>query len=363
MGPSILEIDLAALAHNYRYMRSKISAETMLLGVVKANGYGSESIAIAKKLTDLGVNYLGVAYTHEGVALRLAGIKTPILVLHPQPEEFHDIVNHCLEPSIYSIRTLEAFIQVAPLNSHYPIHLKLNTGLNRLGLSTGTLERVCKALLYQSNVKVKAVLSHLAATDDLKERAFTELQIQRFKDGVAFIEKHIGPIAIKHLINSSGIINFPEAAFNMVRSGIALYGYGNNPKIDALLKPVATLTTKISQIHSIEKGDWVGYNKGFVANKKMRVATLTIGHADGISRVYGQGKGVVFVGGKPCPIIGNVCMDMLMIDLENQIANEGDSVVIFGKGASAETFAGGAKTISYELLTGIGARVKRVIVS
>ena len=362
MGPSILEIDLTALAHNYRYMRSKIASETKLLGVVKANGYGSESIAIAQKLAALGVDYLGVAYTHEGIALRLAGIKTPILVLHPQPEEFHGIVNHCLEPSIYSIRTLEAFIQIAPLDSHYPIHIKLNTGLNRLGFSTGTLDAVCSALLNQSNVKVKAILSHLAATDDLKERTFTELQIQRFKGEAAFIEKHIGPVAIKHLSNSSGILNFPEAAFNMVRSGIALYGYGNDSKIDALLKPVATLTTKVSQIHFIEKGDWVGYNKGFVAEKKMRVATLTIGHADGISRVYGQGKGVVFVGGKPCPIIGNVCMDVLMIDLENQAAKEGDTVVIFGKGASAETFASGAKTISYELLTGIGARVKRVII-
>jgi len=362
MGPSILEIDLAALAHNYHYLRSKIASETMLLGVVKANGYGSESVAIARKLAALGVDYLGVAYTHEGVALRLGGIKTPILVLHPQPEEFSDIVKHCLEPSIYSIRTLEAFIKAAPWEGHYPIHLKLNTGLNRLGLSLGKLAISCEILLNQSNVKVKAIMSHLAATDDLKEKAFTKLQIQRFKEGAAFIEKQIGPVALKHLSNSSGILNFPEAAFNMVRSGIALYGYGNHSKIDSLLKPVATLTTKISQIHSIEKGDWVGYNKGFVAAKKMRVATLTIGHADGISRVYGQGKGVVFVSGNPCPIIGNVCMDMLMIDLGNHVAREGDKVVIFGKGASAETFASEGKTISYELLTGIGARVNRVIV-
>jgi alanine racemase len=362
MGPSILEIDLAALAHNYHYLRSKISSETMLLGVVKANGYGSEAISVAKKLDALGVDYLGVAYTHEGVFLREQGIKTPILVLHPQPEEFKHIIEHCLEPSLYSNRTLQMFMEATEKEYQYPIHLNINTGLNRLGFPVHGLEAICQNLLNSSRVKVKGIMSHLAATDDLSEKAYTDSQIEKFKEAVTSIEEKIGKVPLKHLLNSSGILNFPEAAFNMVRSGIALYGYGNHSKIDSLLKPVATLTTKISQIHSIEKGSWVGYNKGFVAAKKMRIATLTIGHADGISRVYGQGKGVVFVKGKPCPIIGNVCMDMLMIDLENHEAKEGDSAVIFGKGASAETFAHGAKTISYELLTGIGARVKRVIV-
>lgn len=362
MGPSILEIDLKALAHNYRYIRSKIPAQTKLLGVVKANGYGSEAINIAKKLDALGIDYLGVAYTHEGVLLREQGIKTPILVLHPQPEEFNHIIEHGLEPSLYSNRTLQMFMEATEKESQYPIHLNINTGLNRLGFSVRDLGVVCEKILNHSSLKVKGIMSHLAATDDLSEKAYTDSQIRTFKEAVTSIENKIGEVALKHLLNSSGIINFPEAAFNMVRSGIALYGYGNDSKIDSLLKPVATLSTKISQIHFVEKGDWVGYNKGFVAAKKMRIATLTIGHADGISRIYGQGKGVVFLNGKPCPIIGNVCMDMLMIDLGNYEAKEGDIVVIFGKGASAETFAKGAKTISYELLTGIGARVKRVIV-
>lgn len=362
MGPSILEIDLKALAHNYRYIRSIINPNTKLLGVVKANAYGSESKAIAKKLEGLGIDYLGVAYTQEGVFLREQGLKVPILVMHPQPEEFKDIIRHCLEPNLYSKRTLEQFIEVAHKETHYPVHIKINTGLNRLGFSTDYIGAIGGLLKNTTAIKVRGLLSHLAATDDLDQSDFTRSQIEKFTKAVTEIEGHIGAVAIKHLLNSSGILNFPEASFSMVRSGIALYGYSNDPAEDRMLKTVATLKTKISQIHVVEAGDWVGYNKGFVAKKKMKIATLSIGHADGISRTYGQGKGFVYLKGKACPIVGNICMDMLMIDLGSLEAQEGDTVVVFGQGASAETFAAAANTISYELLTAIGPRVKRVII-
>ncbi|MFT6722025.1 MAG: alanine racemase [Flavobacteriaceae bacterium] len=363
---SVLEINLSALAHNYRYIRSKLNPNTKLLGVVKANGYGSESIAIAKKLESLGIDYLAVAYIQEGIILREEGVKVPILVLHPQVEQFNALISNCLEPSLYSIRTLEAFIRAAKGNENYPIHLKINTGLNRLGLSAQDFKAVFKLLDSEKSLHVKGLLSHLAASDDPLERAFTQRQINLFKDCIQIFESTLGPIEIKHLLNTSGILHYPEAQFQMARSGIGLYGYSNAAKTDAELRPVATLKCKISQIHELAPGDWVGYNKGFVAKEKMKIATLTIGHADGIGRQYGHGKGVVTIHGAAAPIIGNVCMDMIMVNLGSIEAKEGDVVVVFGGESSesltAELFAKGAKTISYELLTGIGARVKRHII-
>ncbi len=365
---AVLEIKLSSLAHNYHFIKSKLQAQTKLLGVVKASAYGSESVAIAKKLADLGIDYLAVAYAAEGIKLRTSGIETPILVLHPQLHELKDIINHCLEPNIYSLRVLLAFIKTAQESNckGYPVHLKTNTGLNRLGLSERDFTKAIEGIRAQNAIKVKGLLSHLAASDELSETDFTLGQIETFKRHIIKFETGLGSIPLKHLLNSSGILNFPEGQFQMARSGIGLYGYSNDPNTDKHLKPVATLKAIISQIHQIKAGDWVGYNKGFVASQPMRIATLSLGHADGISRQYGHGKGVVSVGGVLAPIVGNVCMDMLMIDLGENPAVEGDAAIIFGEGAgqvaSAEDFASGAKTISYELLTAISARVQRQII-
>jgi len=219
----VLEINLSALAHNYRYIRSKLNPNTKLLGVVKANGYGSESIAIAKKLESLGIDYLAVAYIQEGIILREEGVKVPILVLHPQVEQFNALISNCLEPSLYSIRTLEAFIRAAKGTENYPIHLKINTGLNRLGLSAQDFKAVFKLLGSEKSLHVKGLLSHLAASDDPLERAFTQRQINLFKDCIQIFESTLGPIEIKHLLNTSGILHYPEAQFQMARSGIGLY--------------------------------------------------------------------------------------------------------------------------------------------
>lgn len=361
---TVLEINLSALAHNYRYLRSKIDADVKFMGVVKAFGYGSEAAAIAGKLEELGADYLAVAYTGEGIALRKAGIKLPILVLHPQSYNFEQLIEHCLEPSLYSEFVLKEFIRTAETlkQQHFPVHIKFNTGLNRLGFSEGQTGKVSSLLLGTSSVKAVSLFSHLAASEDWREREFTLNQIHMFKRIAIDLFEELPYQPMLHILNTSGIINYPEAAFDMVRSGIGLYGFGNEKFEDEKLRPVATLKTIISQIHDLKKGDTVGYNRAYIADKPRRTATLPIGHADGINRQYGNNRAGVMVGGKYAPIIGNVCMDMLMIDITDIDCEEGDEVIIWGGPQHATEFAAKGETISYELITGVSQRIKRILV-
>ena len=359
-----LELDLAALEHNYKYIKSKLHPSTRLLAVVKAFAYGSDSVIIAKKLEKLDVDYLAVAYAREGMVLREAGIKTPILVLHAQPSNYSMVIKYCLEPSLYSRRVLLEFLKSAKAEKQkaYPVHLKFNTGLNRLGFSENDIDYIADAILDREELKIKSIFSHLAASEDKSEESFSNDQINCFiKIAGEFTAKlRVNPFM--HILNTSGVFNYPEAQFQMVRTGIGLYGYGNEARFDAELLPVATLKTTISQIHYIEPNESVGYNRAFKSEGYQKTATLPLGHADGIGRQYGNGKGSVLINGMEAPIIGNVCMDMIMIDVSNIECNEGDEVILFGKGHSAETFAAGANTISYEVLSGISQRVKRVII-
>ena len=359
-----LEIDLGALTHNYKYLSSKLPKGVKIMGVVKAFGYGSESAEIAKKLSELGVGYFAVAYTKEGVALRNAGITEPILVLHPQSVNFEEIIESCLEPSIYSEFVLKEFIKTAEKLSlkNYPIHLKLNTGLNRLGFIASELNTVLDYLKKTEAVKVRSIFSHLAASEDWKEREFTLQQLGKFRKMAFTLFENLTYKPFLHISNTSAVINYPEAAFDMVRSGIGLYGFGNDDKINDELKPIGTLKTIISQIHEIAPGESVGYNRAFTAKEETITATLPIGHADGINRQYGNGRAGVFIKDKYAPIIGNVCMDMLMIDITGIDCKEGDEVIIFGGPQHATVFAAKGNTISYELITGISQRVKRVII-
>ena len=361
---TVLEINLEALAHNYQYLKSLLHPTTKFLAVVKAFAYGSDQIVIAKKMEALGVAYFGVAYVAEGVALRKAGITTPILVLHAQPANFETLITHKLEPSLYSPRILKTFSAVAKAQKQekYPVHLKFNTGLNRLGFWENDVDYIVDQLAGEGVLKVLSVFSHLAASEDENEKAFTDNQIASFEKIAAEVDAKLGYSPFRHLLNTSGILNYPKAQYQMVRSGIGLYGFGNDPKIDLQLQPVATLKTVISQIHKIEPGESVGYNRAFHSEGYKTIATLPIGHADGIGRHYGNGKTYVNIAGKKAPIIGNVCMDMIMIDISNIDCKEGDEVIIFGKLPSAETVAATANTISYELLTGISQRVKRKLV-
>lgn len=359
---TVLEIDLGALAHNFNYLKSGLRSETKFLAVVKAFAYGSDAIQIVKRLERLKVDYFAVAYINEGVALRDAGVKTPIIVLHPQPKNFDLLIDKGLEPSLYSPRILKSFLKTASEKgqNQYPVHLKFNTGLNRLGFWEKDVDLIVKELKGRNELKVISLFSHLAASEDKNEREFTLKQLNTFKKITSDFDGKYPNKALKHILNTSGIINYAEAQFDMVRSGIGLYGYSNDAAIDHLLKPVATLKTVISQIHKIEPNESVGYNRKYTSSGYRLTATLPLGHADGIGRQYGNGKTFVSVNGKKALIIGNVCMDMIMIDVTDIDCNEGDEVIIFGNSISAEEFASTAQTISYELLTGISQRVRRI---
>ncbi len=358
---TVLEIDLSALAHNYRLLRGRIREKTKLLAVVKAFAYGSDAVKVAQKLEALGVDYLAVAYVSEGTVLRDAGIRTPILVLHPQIANFDKIIEKCLEPSLYSERVLKAFLATAEKHGQkqYPIHLKFNTGLNRLGFSEAEIPLIAKEMKNNRAVKAIAVFSHLAASEDDGERSFTQQQLNRFEGIAAKIDLEIGYRPFRHVLNTSGILNYPQAQFHMVRSGIGLYGFGNDAKVDAQLRPIASLKTIISQIHTLKAGESVGYNRAFIAGENCKIATLPLGHADGIGRIYGGGTTQVLLHDTAVYIVGNVCMDMIMIDVTEIDCSEGDEVTVFGNGITATTFAETAHTISYELLTGISQRVTR----
>ena len=360
---TVLEIDLNALTHNYAYLKSKLKPQTKFLAVVKAFGYGSDSCEVANHIQELGVDYFAVAYINEGVALREAGITKPILVLHPQPINFITLIDFCLEPSIYSPAVLEKFIEKA---SHeglidYPIHIKFNTGLNRLGFSENQLEYIHSQVIKTKSVKIKSIFSHMAASEDLNENEFTKAQIASFIKISEKFSSFFGFKPLLHMCNTSGILNYPEAHFDMVRSGIGLYGFGNSEKENKNFKPIATLKSVISQIHNIEKGETVGYNRAYKSDKHLKTATIPIGHADGIGRQYGNGKGFVTINGKQAPIIGNVCMDMIMVNVTHIDCVEGDEVIVFGAYPSAVEFAKTANTISYEIITAISQRIKRVI--
>lgn len=358
-----LEIDLKALRHNFEYLKSRMSPKTKFLGVVKAFAYGSDSVLVAKKLETLGADYLAVAYAQEGIVLREAGIRLPILVLHALPVSFNEIIDRCLEPNIYSFHTLKEFIKTASEKGQkeYPIHLKFNTGLNRLGFNTSDVETVAALLSETTSVKVKSVFSHMAASEDPIEKPFTLKQIDRYKTIVGQMERLLGYAFIKHMCNTSGILNYPEAHFDMVRSGIGLYGFGNSEKENKNFKPIGRLKSIISQIHYLDVGESLGYNMAFVAKEPIKTATIPIGHADGIGRQYGKGKGFVVINHKPAPILGNVCMDMIMVNITNIDCSEGDEVVVFDAHYTAEEFASTAQTISYEIITAISQRVKRVV--
>lgn len=360
---TVLEVDLSALAHNYAILRSRLHPSTRFLGVVKAYAYGSESLAVAQKLESLGADYLAVAFTEEGVLLRQRGIRLPILVLHPQPSGLSDLIAHCLEPNLYSQRIFRLFREVAQGagQKDYPVHLEFNTGLNRLGFRENDLEWIQAQLREGNPFSIRSVFSHLAASDDLKERAFNQKQIDWFAEIASKADAVLPAIPFKHLLNTSGVLNFPEAQWDMVRCGIGLYGYANDPSKNQDFKPVARLRTRISQLHRLEPGEWVGYNMGYQTPGHCVTATLPVGHADGIGRHYGHGKGKVYINDIPAPILGNVCMDMTMVDVSGIDCREGDEVIFFGPEHPAEAQAGAAGTISYELLAGISQRVQRRI--
>ena len=361
---SFLEIHLAALEHNFSFFKEKLKKTTRILGVVKAFGYGSDSVAIAKYLEKIGADSLAVAYTKEGITLREAGIKLPILVLHPQETSLNTLIDNNLEPNIYNLNILHSFIKATESHNkkNYPIHLKFNTGLNRLGFPIKDSNILFDIINKTPAVKVASVLSHLAASEDLSERDFTMRQIALFKEVIKATEKNLDYKPLYHLLNTSGLINYAQYQFDMVRIGIGLYGFGNDKKITSQLQPVGVLKSAISQINYIAKGESIGYNRDQIAKNKMTIATIPIGHADGISRHLGNGKGYFFINHKKAFIVGNVCMDMLMVDVSNINCKEGDEVVVYKNQQHLEDLAEKLNTIPYELLTAISQRILRKLI-
>lgn len=359
---TVLEINLDAISHNLNFYKSKLKPTTKVMVMVKAFGYGNGSYEIAKLLAHHQVSYLGVAFADEGVELRKAGIKIPIVVMNPENSAFSTMIAYNLEPEIYNIEELNTFLQIAENQNlyNYPIHLKLNTGMNRLGFVEKDFDTLINVLKQTNLVEVASVFSHLATSDMPEERDFTLQQIQLFQNWSAYIKSQLNINPVLHILNTSGIYNFGEYQMDMVRVGIGLYGVGNDTNEDAQLQNVATLKTVVLQINEVEKDATVGYGRRFKADKKSKIATIAIGYADGIRRSYGNGKGYVLVNSQKAFIAGTVCMDMLMIDVTDMDVKIGDEVIVFGNDLRITEIAKIWDTIPYEVMTAISQRVKRI---
>lgn len=359
---TVLEINLNAIGHNLNYYRSKLRPETKLMVMVKAFGYGNGGFEIAKLLEHHKTDYLGVAFADEGISLKNAGIKLPIMVLNPESTSFPQIIQYGLEPEIYSIKGLKAFIALADERrlEHFPIHIKIDTGMHRLGFEAEHMAELIAILSKTESVNVKSILSHMATSDDLAHDDFARAQIDLFEKLSLQLMQALNIRPIRHILNTSGIEHYPQAQYDMVRLGIGLYGISNDATEQKHLEIVGTLKSVISQLRTIQKGESVGYGRRFMADGDTKIATIPIGYADGISRHWGNLNGYVTISGKRAPIVGSVCMDMLMADCTGIDCREGDAVIIFGESPSVTEMAEKLRTIPYEILTSISQRVKRV---
>lgn len=358
---TVMEIDLGALVHNLNYFRARIPDGAKIMVMVKAFGYGSGIAEIANVLQYHKVDYLGVAYADEGAELRRNNIEIPVMVMNPSEESFGSLVRHKLEPEIYSLKTLQAFISYAA-GQQCVIHLKLDTGMHRLGFEASAMNELVTTLRAHRNIVVGSIFSHLAGADSPVHDGFSLEQKTRFEQMADTITARLGYKPLYHILNTSGILRLNDMHFDMVRLGIGLYGIdptGANPD----LRPVATLKTVISQIRSVNRGETVGYGRGEASGHDRRIATLAIGYADGFSRAFSDGVGAVRINGHLAPVVGKVCMDMTMVDITGIDAQEGQEAIIFGPGLPIESLAERAGTIPYEILTNTSERVKRVFVA
>ena len=359
---TVLEINLNAISFNLNFFKSKLKPTVKIMVMVKAFGYGNGGFEIAKLLEHQKADYLGVAFADEGIALKNAGIQLPIMVLNPENTSFSAIIQYQLEPEIYSLKGLRAFLKIAAQKNlkHFPIHLKIDTGMHRLGFEDNTIDELIATLKGNQTIKVKSILSHMATSDDLLQIDFANKQIALFEKLSSRLIRELNINPIRHLMNTSGISNFPNAQYDMVRLGIGLYGISNDSQEQKKLENVGTLKSIISQIRTIPAGDSVGYGRKFIAQQTTKVATIPIGYADGLSRGWGNGVGYITIKNKKAKILGSICMDMLMVDVTEIDCKEGDAVIIFGKSPAVIEIARALNTISYEVLTSISQRVKRV---
>ncbi len=355
-----LEINLDALVHNLHYYRSLLEPQTKIMVMVKAFSYGSGSYEIANVLQFQRADYLGVAFVDEGVALRQAGITLPVLVMSPELGSYDQIIKYNLEPEIYSFRSLELFHEAVRSNQEisYPVHIKIDTGMHRLGFLESETDRLCSELNEYKNLRVVSVFSHLAATDEPAHDEFSKTQIKRFKKISDRIIGALGYKVLRHILNSSGIERFADAQFDMVRLGIGLYGISSSNQNK--LRNVSSLKSTISQIKKVAASETVGYGRMGKLHGQGIIGVIPVGYADGLNRKLGNGKGRFLVKNKFVPTVGNICMDMCMVDITEINAREGDEVIIFGDDYRVSELARQLDTIPYEILTGISGRVKRI---
>jgi len=358
---TVMEVDLGALVYNLNYFKSKLNPKTKLMVMVKAFAYGSGSVEVANVLQYHQVDYLGVAYADEGVELRKNNIVLPIMVMNPSEEGFHSMMHYNLEPEMYGFKILGELISF--LNgSACKIHLKIDTGMHRLGFQQEDVDDLIELLKSNQNLKVESIFTHLAGSDESEHDAFSKAQAQEFLKCTNRITQAIAYQPLLHALNTPGILRLPEFQMDMVRLGIGLYGV--DPTIEKHpLKPVATLKTVVSQIRKVNEGESIGYGRKGRALNEMKIATIAIGYADGYSRAFSGGVGEVWINGKRAKVVGNVCMDMTMIDVTNIDVSEGDEVIIFGEQLPIHEVAASIHTIPYEILTNTSERVKRVFVA
>ena len=362
---TVMEINLTALVHNLKEYQKNVLPTTKTMAMVKAFSYGSGSIEIAKALQFYKVDYLAVAYTDEGIDLRKAGISLPIMILNVEEENFDALIEYNLEPEIFSFTIYKAFHQYLLQQgiSDFPVHIKFNTGMNRLGFEVAEANELATLLATNKTMLVKSVLSHLAASEDVNQDEFTKHQQQLFEDACSIIHNKLNYNFIKHIANSAAIFRNPSSQYDMVRLGIGLYGVDSAVEHQLQLQTVATLKTTIAQIRTVKANDSIGYNRRGVVTRDSKIATVRIGYADGLSRSLSNGKGSMFLHNRLAPIIGSVCMDMTMIDITDiPEAKENDTVEIFGKHLPVQDIAKWSNTIAYETLSTISQRVRRIYV-
>ena len=357
---TVLEVNLDAISHNLNEFRSHLNPGTRIMAMVKAFAYGAGPAEISALLEYHRVSYLGVAYADEGVELRNAGVTLPIMVMNPEPSASDVIIKYNLEPEIYSFSSFEKFTEAASRHGliNYPVHIKIDTGMHRLGFMPGDIETLAKLIPGKECIKIISVFSHLAASEDPAFDKFSEQQVAVFLKAAEQIKAATGYSFIRHILNSAGISRMPQYQFEMVRPGIGIYGVGHFKGLS--LKTAGRFKTRISQIKNIPAGEPVGYGCADVSEHDRVIAILPVGYADGLNRKLGNSIGNLFIKGKRVPIIGNVCMDMCMVDITMLNAHEGDEAEIFGDNIKIEEIAEKCQTIPYEVLTSIPGRVKRV---
>ena len=360
---TVMQVNLSALADNVRYFRSLLLPDTKLVCMVKAFAYGAGPIEISRCLQQNRLaDYLAVAVADEAAELRQSGINLPIIIMDPELSALEEIIENNAEPNIYSFESLNNFlhaVETAGLEN-YPIHIKIDSGMHRLGFELGDMPKLISMLQQQNKVRVASVFSHLAAADEAQWNEFTLDQIHRFNECADYIKAHLNYPIIKHILNSAGIQRFPRYQFDMVRLGVGAYGISALP--DVKLAPVASLRCKVLQVKTLSEGETVGYGRHGMAREGTVIATIPVGYADGIDRHLGQGRASFSVNGHRAPTIGNICMDMCMIDVTGIPVAPGDTVTVFGEDPSVEELAGILDTIPYEIFTSIPRRIERVIV-